>query len=300
MLHNFNEVTEKAKTLGKVKISVAVAQDEGVMEAVKMAYDAGFADPILVGKAGKIKAIAQELGFPEQTEIIDVPDTDDAALKATSLVREGKARILMKGLINSSNFLRAALNKEYGLRSGKLLNHLMAFEIPGSDKLVFHTDGGMNIAPSLEDKKQILINSIEALYNMGIDCPNVAVLTANEQVNPKMPATVDAAALVEMGRKHELPKCVIEGPIALDVALSPKAAAHKSIRSQVSGKVDLFLVPNIEAGNLFGKSLIYYAGAQAGGLILGATNPIVLVSRNESARGKFNAIALACLALKRE
>ena len=185
------------------------------------------------------------------------------------------------------------LNEEFGLRSGGILNHVAAFEIPGGRKLVFHTDGGMNIAPNLEEKRQILWNTITALHRLGIEQPKVAVLAANEQVNPKMPATVDAKALVEMA--DEFPSCIIEGPVAMDVAVSADAAAHKGIASRIAGDADIFLVPTIEAGNLLGKSLVYYAGAKIAGVVLGATHPIVMVSRADDAQAKLHSIALASL-----
>jgi phosphate butyryltransferase len=201
----------------------------------------------------------------------------------------------MKGKINSSDFLRAVLNSNNGLRTGRLLSHLAAYELPGAEKLIFLTDGGMNIAPSLADKKDILVNAMLALSAIGIKKPAVAILTANEIVSPKMPATVDAKALVEMSEKGELPPGIIEGPIAMDVAINPAAAEHKGLTSRVSGKVDLILMPNIETGNALGKALIHYANAKMAGIVLGATHPIILTSRAETADGKLNSIALACL-----
>ena len=152
----------------------------------------------------------------------------------------------------------------------------------------------MNIAPDLAEKKEILINALLALHALGIANPNVAVLAANEVVNPKMPVTVDAQALMEMSRRGELPAAVVEGPIAMDVALSPAAAAHKNLSSQISGQVDLFLVPDISAGNILGKSLIHYGKFKSAGVILGATHPVVMVSRADTAEAKLNSIALAC------
>lgn len=295
MIKTFSEILEKAKKLGRTTVSVAVAQDMDILMAVKAAYDEGIADAILIGDAALIKPLSEKAELPENICIIDEPDADKAALKAVSLVREGKASILAKGLINTSNFLRAALNEECGLRSGKILSHLTAYEIPGEKKLLFQSDGGVNIAPNLEQKKAILINSLDALRALGIDMPKVAVLTANEQVNPKMPATVDAKALVDMAQAGELPPCIIEGPIAMDVAACREAAEHKGIKSKVSGDADFYLVPNIESGNLVGKALVCYAKAKIGGVILGATHPMVLVSRSDSAEAKLYSIALACL-----
>ncbi|MBP1627583.1 MAG: Phosphate butyryltransferase [Holophagaceae bacterium] len=299
MLKNFQYLVEQAKTRGTVTVSVAAAQDREVLEALKAAYDLGLVKAILVGDEAAIRPLAAEIGLPADVRIVNETDLDKAALTAASLVRNGEAQILMKGLINSSNFLRGALNAECGLRSGRQLSHFVGFEVPGEEKLIFHTDGGMNVAPGLAEKKQILTNALEALKAMGVDKPNVAALTANEQVNPKIPATVDADGLVQAVKAGEIPECVIEGPIALDVALSTEAAKHKGIKSEISGKVDIFLVPNIESGNVLGKSLVFYGKAKIAGVILGATHPIVMTSRSDTAEAKTNSIAMACCLVKR-
>lgn len=295
MLKNFAEVVQKAKKLGGVTISVAAAQDKDVLQALKAAQDAGLAKAILVGDAGLIKPMLAEVGLAADTRVVDVPDVQQAALAAVSLVKAGKAQIFMKGLVNSGDFLKAVLNSEVGLRTGRLLSHLSAYEIPGEEKIVFHTDGGMNIAPNLDEKKDILANAMQALAALGNPMPNVAILAANEIVNPKMPVTVDAKELVDMQARGELFPGIIEGPIAMDVALSPEHAKHKGINSQVSGKVDLFMVPTIEAGNLLSKALIHYAKFKNAGVILGAMSPVVMVSRADSAEAKLHSIALACL-----
>lgn len=295
MYKSFDEIIVAAKKRGPRTFSVAVAQDMDVLLALKQAEDQGLVKSVLVGEAARVKALADQAGLRDY-EIVDEVDEDEAALKAAELVRVGRARIMMKGLINSSNFLKAVLNKERGLRSSKLLCHLGIFEVPGFDRLMFHSDGGMNVAPGLEEKKEILINVLKALKNMGFDRPKVAVLSHNEQVNEKMPSTTDAAALVKMAQAGELPPCLIEGPMAMDVAASSEAARHKKIESRISGQVDVFLMPNIEAGNITGKSLIYYAGARFAGLILGAAAPIVMASRSDTPAAKLASIALACLA----
>lgn len=295
MYRSYQEIRDRVKGCGPVTVSVAVAQDREVLTALKMAADEGIANAILVGDEAEIRPLLAEVGLPADTRIVHETDAAQAALAAVGLVRRGEAQVLMKGLINSSDFLRAVLNAEQGLRTGRLLSHLGAFEVPGQDKLLFVSDGGMNIAPGLKEKKDILINSMLAMQGMGIASPHVALLTANEVVNPKMTATVDAQALVEMAAAGELPAGVIEGPIALDVAVSMEAAKHKGIASRISGCVDLYLVPTIEVGNVLGKSLIYFAGAKMAGVILGATHPIVMTSRAETPEGKLNSIAMACL-----
>lgn len=295
MYENFSQIYNHLKSAPPVTIAVAAAQDEAIIIAIKEAYASGFAKAVLVGDADKIRKILEVHSFNAPIEIIDEKDEIKASHIAVSLVKSGDSDLLMKGLVNSSDFLRAVLNEKFGLRTSRLLSHLAAFEIPGIPKIAFYTDGGMNLFPDFESKKDITINGIDAMHSIGISNPFVAILTANEIINPKMPSTLDAAALVELNQTGKLPKCMIEGPIALDVALSPEAAAHKGIPSFISGRVDLFIVPNIEAGNMIGKSLIYYAGAKMAGVILGASCPIVMTSRAENAEGKLNSIALASL-----
>lgn len=295
MYHSLEEIVQAARHLGRVTVAIAAAQDREVIEAVRQAMHLDLADAILVGDAAIIHPMLQEAGLSAGTRVIDEPDADQAALKAVELVHSGQAGVLVKGLINSSNFMKAVLNKETGLRSGKILTHMAVFEIPGETKLAFYVDGGLNIAPTLDEKRQILINAVDALHKMGIARPNVAVLAANEQVTPKMPVTLDAKALVDLWQAGEFGDCIVEGPMAMDVAASQDAARHKGISSQISGNVDIFLVPDIEAGNLVGKALMCYARAKMAGVILGATQPIVLVSRSDNAEAKVNSIALACL-----
>lgn len=295
MYSNYYEMIAELKAHPLVRISVAVAQDKGVLEAVKLAQEAGIAEAVLVGDAALIAPLMEEVGLSADTPILHEADSSKAAMQAVSLVKKGEAQVLMKGLVNSSEFLRAVLHKGEGLRTGRLLSHLGAFEVPGQKKLLFITDGGMNIAPTLYEKKQILINAILALHGMGIIEPNVALLTANEVVNEKMPATLDAKILVEMRNNGDLPASLIEGPIALDVAISQNAAQHKGIDSKIAGNVDIIMVPNIETGNALGKSLIYFAKSKMAGIVLGATHPIVMTSRSETPEGKMNSIALACM-----
>ncbi len=294
MLRHFEEIIARARKSGPVKIVVAAAQDEEALLAVKAAWDVGLAEAVLVGNSQQIVPLLEKVGLPADTPVVHEPDVPQAALKAASIVRQSRSGVLMKGLVNSSDFLRAVLNQECGLRTDRLLSHFAAFEAPDGEKLIYHTDGGMNIAPTLSERKEILINALLALAALGIENPRVAILAANEVVNPKMPVTVDAKALVEMNERGELPPAVLEGPISMDVALSPMAAAHKNLTTQVSGQVDLFMVPDIASGNILAKALIHYAKFKNAGVILGATHPVVMVSRADSAESKLQSIALAC------
>ena len=291
------ELVERAKQNGPVKLVVAAAQDEEALLAVKAAHDAGLAEAVLVGDRAQILPLLAKVGLPADTRIVHEPDAAQAALAAAAIVRETESGILMKGLINSSDFLRAVLNPEQGLRTGRLLSHFSAYETLEGEKLIYFTDSGMNIAPGLAEKKEIMLNALLALSALGIDRPKVAILAANEVVSPKMPATVDARALVEMCQRGELPPAVMEGPVSMDVALSPVAAAHKNILSEVAGQVDLFMVPDIASGNILSKALIHYAKFKNAGVVLGATHPVVMVSRADSAECKLHSIALAsCIA----
>ncbi|WP_374214187.1 bifunctional enoyl-CoA hydratase/phosphate acetyltransferase [Candidatus Desulfosporosinus nitrosoreducens] len=295
----FESLLDKAKSRGRAKVAVAAAADKEVLEAIKLAEMEDLVTPVLIGDVNVIQQISLEIGLNlERTELIHVPDPIDAAHRAVDAVVDGQAHFLMKGLINSSDFLKAVLRSERGLRTGRLLSHLAAFQIPGFSRLLFVTDGGMNIAPDLGQKKEILENSLLFLKDIGMDPVNVIALAANEVVNPKMPTTVDAKALMEMNQKGEFPNAIVEGPLALDGAVSAVALKHKGIPSQINGDVDLFLVSTIEVGNVLGKALVYFAGATMAGIVLGAQVPIVLTSRNDTPRSKLMAITLAALGQK--
>ena len=298
MFRNYEEMRAQAAAMGPVPVSVAAADDRAVVRAVKIAVEMGMIRPILAGREDKIRVLLQEEGLPGDIRVLDSPDPPSAALAAVERVRAGEARVLVKGLVNTSDFMRAVLDRNVGLRVGKLVCGLAVFEIPGEKKLLYQADGGVNVAPGLPEKREILVESLEAMAKFGILSPKVAVLTANEQVNPKMPATLDAAELVRMSREPGFPPCVVEGPIAMDVALDPEMARRKGLKSEVSGDVDLYLMPNIESGNIMGKLLVHYMKAKMAGIVLGVSAPVVLTSRGEPPDGKVNSVALACLASK--
>lgn len=295
MIKNFNDLVEKASLLDKFRVCVAGAEDEEVLKAVKLAMDMGFIEAILVGDKDKIQEIADKVDLKDY-ELVHSASPEESALEAVKMVSSGRASVLMKGYINTSVYLRAVLNKEFGLRTGRLLSLLAAYEIPQYHKLLYCTDSGVNPNPNLEQKKDILINSLLALEGFGIPKAKVAALTANEMLDPKIQSTVDADALVKMVGNSEIKKCIIEGPIAFDVAFDSSAARHKGIDSKVSGDVDLLLFPNMETGNALGKSWLLWNEAKWAGIILGASSPVILGSRSDTAEIKVNSIALACLA----
>ncbi len=299
MLKNFDDLLNQAKSSGISRVSVAQAEDQEVLKAVKIAQDMGLIYPILVGDQRKIEENSRLVGLTN-FEVVDVKSSEDAALEAVKVVRRKDAKILMKGLVNTSVYLRAVLNKEYGLRTGRLLSLLAVYELPGYHKLLYCTDSGVNVSPSLAQKKDILTNTLLSLQSMGMSHPKVAVLSSNEMVDPKIQSTVDAAGLVEMVKNREIPDCTIEGPIAFDAAFDKHAAIHKGIHSEISGDVDVLLFPNIETGNVLGKSWLHFNHAKWAGIILGAANPIILGSRSDTAEVKLNSIALACLVANNE
>lgn len=295
MLKNFTDLLERVKSIEPRTVSVAVAQDEAVMSAVRDAAKIGFIKPVLVGDGAKIREIGDKIGFTDY-ELVDCPDEAEAMKTAVELVRNKKADVLMKGIVNTAVYMRGVLNKEYGLRTGNLLSLLAVYEMPQYHKLIYCSDSGINVAPDLEQKKVIMRSALNAMKNLGFENPNVAILTANEMVDPKVISTVDAAALVEMVKKGELPPCTAEGPIAFDVAFDKHAAEHKGIDSKIAGDVDLLIFPNIEAGNIMGKSWLQFNGAKWAGIVLGAAAPVILGSRSDTPEIKINSIALACLA----
>ena len=294
MIKSFTQLLEQAKQGPRRRVAVAAAEDTEVIAALYAAQSAGIAEAILVGDAEKIRSLAAEAHIVlDNMEIMDVPDKVLAAKAAVSLVRDGRAQMLMKGLIGTADILRAVLDKEQGLRSGRALSHVAIIEVPTYHKLLFMSDGGQNIAPDLLQKAEILQNAVDIARALGVDRPKVAALAAVEVVNPKMQATVDAYELQLMAERGELTNCLVHGPLALDGALSAEAALHKGIKSQVSGDVDVLLVPNIEVGNVLYKTLVYLSRARVAGLIAGATAPIVLTSRSDSPESKLLSIACA-------
>ena len=279
----------------KKTVAVAVAEDHEVIEAVAKAIKLQLAQFRLYGNQEKIMGMLQEHGLQtsEHVEVIAAMSSAEAAELSVKAVRNGEADVLMKGNIPTANILKAVLNKEWGLRKGSVLSHVAAFEVQNYDRLIFVTDAAMNIAPDVTQKAAIIQNTVEVAQAIGIDLPKVAPIAAVEVVNPAMQATIDAAMLTQMNRRGQIKDCIVDGPLALDNAVSQIAAEHKGIVSDVAGKADILLVPTIEAGNVLYKSLVYFADAKVGAMIAGATAPIVLTSRADSAETKVYSLALA-------
>lgn len=297
MLRSLDAILAAAQAQGGSKrIAVAAAQDPEVISAIKGACDLGIATATLVGDADSIRQAAQTVGFDlAEVEIVDEPNQVQAARKAVELVRKGKAQMVMKGLLNTADILRAVLDKEIGLRTGRVLSHVAIMEPQGYGRLLLMTDGGMNIAPDLKQKAQMIENAVGVAQKLGMTCPKVAVIAAFEQVNPDMPATVEAALLAKMADRGQIKNCIVDGPIALDGAVSVEAAAHKGMQSPVAGQADILLVPVIEVGNAIYKTLVYLGHGRVAGVIAGAAAPIILTSRSDSPQAKLYSIATAVL-----
>lgn len=295
-MRSFNDVIKYAKERGPKIISVACSQDKEVLIAVDMAKKEGIANVILVGDIEKTKEIAKELNIDlDGYELIDEKDLAQASLKAVSLVSEGKADMVMKGLVDTSIILKAVLNKEVGLRTGNILSHVAVFDVKGYDRLFFITDAAMNLSPDLQGKKQIIENACVVAHALDIENPKVAAICAKEKVNPKMQDTVDAKDLEEMCANGDIKGCIVGGPFALDNAVSEEAAKHKGMSHPIAGKADILLAPDIEAGNILYKSLVFFSETKNAGVIVGAKAPIILTSRADSEETKLNSIALGVL-----
>lgn len=300
MAKSFEALMELAKSRGPKIVSVAVAQDKDVLLAVKNATELRIINPILVGDKEKIQEIAGKIGFNlDGIEIVHESDGTLATRKATELVSTGKAHILMKGLIDTSIIMKQVLDGEIGLRTGKVISHVAIFDVATYHKVFMVTDAAMNIAPDLKQKKEIIENAVELAKSIDIELPKVAVLAAKEKVSPKMEATVHAKELADMNKNGEITDCIIDGPFALDNAISKESAILKGIESPVAGDADILLAPDIDAGNVLYKSLTFLGNAKSAGLIVGTKSPIVLTSRADNDEAKLNSIALAVLMASR-
>jgi phosphate butyryltransferase len=281
----------------KKRLVVAAAQDNFSLSAVMTAYNDGIIEPILVGNAAEINSLAKEFGYNlDKIAVIDEPDFEKAVELSVKMVSSNKADVLMKGKVGTSTLLKCVLNKEWGLRTGRLLSHFALFEVKTYHKLIAVADVAMNIAPNLQEKIAIVDNSVACLNKLGLSMPKVAVLGAVEMVNENMEATLHAALLSKMNQRDQIRNCIIDGPLAFDNAISYESAKHKGIMSDVAGDTDLLLMPDIEVGNVLYKSLVFFANAKVAGVILGAKAPIVLTSRSDSEEAKYYSIILAAAA----
>jgi phosphate butyryltransferase len=306
VFHSFDELNDRIRqNVRHSRVAVVGAADSHTLEAVLELQGEGIIQPLLLGEKSEIVWVLGDLGASEQgnvgeqgnqnnqAEIFNVSSNSEAAALAVRMVREGAADFIMKGHMETSDVLRAVVNKERGLGTGRLMSHIAVNQVPAYHKLLITTDGGMALSPSLEQKKDIIVNAVEALRAIGYGEPKVGVLAASETLNEKLQDSVDAAELKRMWKDGEIENCLLEGPISLDLALVKERATAKGYYSPCAGDVDILVVPNITAGNLLGKSLVEMAGAKMAGLVMGARCPIVITSRGSSREEKRNALMLA-------
>ncbi|RMF60422.1 MAG: bifunctional enoyl-CoA hydratase/phosphate acetyltransferase [Calditrichaeota bacterium] len=302
MIRNFEQLMEAAIQRGPVRVALAVSQDLAALSALVAAKRSGLAEARLFGVReetlrllARVKVEAE--AFPE---IEDIGDAEQAALAAVDAVKRGDADILMKGMVKTSVFLKCVLHAERGLRTGRLLSDVFVFQDPRrtGNQLVMITDGGVTLRPNLAQKLEILKNAVAVAYALGNEQPRVAVLSAVETVNPDLPSTVDAAVLAKMNERGQVTGCIVDGPLALDNAISAEAAKLKHLTSAVAGQADILLCPDIESANMLAKGTTYFAGFRLAHVIVGAAAPVLIPSRADTADAKLLSIALGALMCK--
>lgn len=295
MNENLEKILKQMRPDTPRTIALAMATDKHALKSIVRAFEMGFATAILCGPAQEIKRIADENNLNiDAFEIIDCADDITASHIAVELVRNKRADILMKGLVHTADILRAVLNKETGIRGDGILSHVALMYSPSLNRRLILTDIAMVMYPDLDKKVQLIKNAVKFAKSIGIDTPRVAPLCAVETLNPAMPATIDADALAQMNSRGEITDCIISGPLAFDIAVSPNAAAIKGITGPVQGNADILLFHNIEAGNNTLKAMVQFGDWVFGGVILGATAPIIINSRSDSDLSKLFSVACAC------
>ncbi len=297
VIASFSDLKTRLHELPPKRAVVAAAHDEHTLQAVFAAWRDGLIHPILVGREESILSIAHSLGEPlDSVQVVDAADDVQCAARSVALIRRGEGAMLIKGMLPTGTLLKAVVNKETGIRASQVMSHVAVLDVPSYHKLLYVTDGGMVVAPDLEQKRHILKNAVDFCRFLGYDCPKAAALCAVETVNPTMPETADAAVLKAEGEQGNFGHCLVEGPIALDLATDRESAQIKGYHSPVAGDADILLAPSIAAGNLLGKSLYGLAGGEMAGVVLGAKVPITVNSRGATAEEKYWSI-LICAAM---
>jgi len=292
----YERLIAKAKEVPAASTLVVYPCEETALRGPTEAAEAGIITPILVGPEAKIRAVAREHGLDiSRFEIVDVADSEEAAAEAVALIRQGKGELLMKGSLHTDELMRAVTSGATGLRTARRISHVFIMDVPTYSETLFITDAAINIAPDLDAKHDILQNAIDLYTQVGLGTPRVALLSAVETVTLKIPATIDAAALCKMADRGQITGGLLDGPLAFDNAIDPEAARIKGIKSEVAGRAQILVVPDLEAGNMLAKNLIYLARADAAGIVLGARVPIVLTSRADSVRSRMASCAVAVL-----
>lgn len=292
----FAQLMKEAREVGPKTVAIAAAHEQEILLAAEDAEKRGLADCILVGDRTVIGEIAEQASIHiGRMMVIHEPEPKQAARKVMELVRLGHAQIAMKGKIETGDFLRVALDREVGLRVGRLLTHVGIFEIPGFDRLIFISDAGVVVAPTMEQKIEIVQNAIYVAQRLGVEQPKVAILAATEMVNPKIPATLDAANLSKMADRGQIEGGLIDGPLALDNAISPESAQIKGIKSDVAGRADILIPPDVEAANVLAKAITYFAKGNMAGVVVGGKSPLIVASRSDPHETKLVSMALGVL-----
>jgi phosphate acetyltransferase len=292
----YDRLIAKAKAVPPVSTLVVHPCDETSLRGALDAAEAGLIEPVLVGPAGKIKAVADKFQLKlGAAEIIDAPHSEAAAERAVQLIHEARAQVLMKGSLHTDELMRAVAASKTGLRTERRISHVFVMDVPGYAETLFVTDAAINIFPDLDAKRDIVQNAIDLYTQVGLGTPRVAILSAVETVTSKIPSTIEAAALCKMADRGQITDGILDGPLAFDNAVSIEAARIKGIRSEVAGRAQILVVPDLEAGNMLAKNLALMAKADSAGIVLGARVPIVLTSRADSVRARMASCAVAVL-----
>jgi phosphate acetyltransferase len=292
----YERLVARAKQVAAAQTIVVHPCDESSLRGPVEAAELGIIKPILVGPAAKIKKVAGEHGIKiSDFQVIDAPHSEAAAERAVELVHEGKGELLMKGSLHTDELMRAVTNSKTGLRTARRISHVFIMDVPTYPETLFVTDAAINIFPDLDAKRDIIQNAVDLFTQVGLGTPRVAILSAVETVTSKIPSTIDAAALCKMADRGQITNAIIDGPLAFDNAISPEAAKIKGIQSPVAGKAQILVVPDLEAGNMLAKNLIFLSKADSAGLVLGARVPVVLTSRADSVRSRMASCAAAVL-----
>lgn len=291
-----DDLLRVARQVGPVRIAVAAAHDPEVLRAIDRAQQEGIVQATLVGDWPAIEAYAAQTDVDlEGAAIVHEPDDRQAARQVVGLARHGRADVVVKGQIKTADLLSMALNREIGIRGRGLLSHVAVYELPGMDRLIYLSDSGVVVYPDVYQKLEIINNAVAVAHLFGLAEPRVAILAASETVHPKIPASIDALALAKMAEQGWVQGAHVDGPLGLELAIDPHAAALEGIDSPVAGRADILIVPNVEAGNIVAKGLLYFAHARMAGLVVGARVPIVISSRADSAETRYLSLAMAAV-----
>jgi len=293
MITSFAQLLEKALTKGPKRVAIAAAHQQETLVAAAEAHRLGLATAILIGPAADISQLAEANHLDLSAfEIVDQSGDREVCRRAVEMIHQGRADLVMNGRAQPRDLLRAVLDREHGLRIGKLVTDVTVFELPNLDRLLIISDVGVVVSPTLEEKIGIVQNAIDVARALGVEEPKVAILAATEMVNPKIPNSMDAANLSKMAQRGQIQGGIVDGPLALDNAISLEAAQIKSIKSPVAGRADILIAPDVEAGNILAKALTYFAGGKMASVIVGARCPLVMPSRSDPAETKLASLAL--------